>query len=509
MERIEDLKIGDILTAPPVQTVIRLEQGRTDAAAITKSFIATDEVAGHIDVLAQQFRKPHGTGCFIQGDFGSGKSHFLAVLSALLNSPQSVSYAGEGNDCLRSIISGPKFLTVDVSLVNFRGATPLERIVFSAMETALRRKGAAVSLSPVSEFVENLRGLCSDPDFAAAFIAECGVEKGLLGVWLDEHPREAYAAGQKVLTSRGLAVADQLVADRGELFEKAMSVVQKAGFEGIVLLMDELSEFLRSKPDPAGLNDDARMLQFLGERAQNNPLWILAAVQESVERTGDIAQSTIRKIKDRYPVRLHLSTVHIRGLIEKRLTIKKDRAEERLPIIYKRLSGRFAGFTRDYAMFRAVYPVHPDTLSLLEGLSDLFSQHRGIVDFVHSRVAGDPSRAIEGILAKSCLELLAPDAIYEHFAPRYTSFRQAYTRDFFRCTGQDSGDAACANAGAFCYSSNGQASVRQKTCRTFLFCRGRYGPGRERAIYCRSTSGASCLEERIFKQANGKGWRCA
>ena len=57
-------------------------------------------------------------------------------------------------------------------------------------------------------------------------------------------------------------------------------------------------------------------------------------------------------------------------------------------------------------------------MSLLEGLGELFSQHRGVVDFVHARIAGDPSRNIPGILGSPANELLAPDSLYEHFQSR-------------------------------------------------------------------------------------------
>jgi phosphoribosylformylglycinamidine synthase PurS subunit len=46
---------------------------------------------------------------------------------------------------------------------------------------------------------------------------------------------------------------------------------------------------------------------------------IVAAVQESIERTGDISQAIVRKIKDRFPVKMALSTLHIRALISERL----------------------------------------------------------------------------------------------------------------------------------------------------------------------------------------------
>ena len=79
------LRIGDLIEVPPVQTVIRLEEGRTHSFAIAESFVFTEEVSAHFSVLADALVKDHGRGFFLQGDFGSGKSHFLAALSTWLS----------------------------------------------------------------------------------------------------------------------------------------------------------------------------------------------------------------------------------------------------------------------------------------------------------------------------------------------------------------------------------------------------------------------------------------
>ncbi|PYR97245.1 MAG: hypothetical protein DMG12_24535, partial [Acidobacteria bacterium] len=76
---------------------------------------------------------------------------------------------------------------------------------------------------------------------------------------------------------------------------------------GFLLIMDELSEYLRSKPSAQSFNEDLRFLQFLGEWAQGHPLWILAALQEQIEHTGEIEYDLFRKIKDRYPIRFLLT----------------------------------------------------------------------------------------------------------------------------------------------------------------------------------------------------------
>ncbi len=203
--------------------------------------------------------------------------------------------------------------------------------------------------------------------------------------------------------------------------------MKSAGYDGLVLLVDELSEFFRSKPTPQALNEDARTLQLLGEMTGRHPLWIVAAVQESIEATGDVSQAILRKIKDRFPVRLGLTTMHVRALIGSRLVRRKPGADGEIARIHEHFRNQFASFTIPFDDFRACYPVHPVTLSLLEGLGDLFSQHRGIVDFVYARIAGDPERGIPGILDRPATELLGPDSIYEHFAQRLAEISAFHT----------------------------------------------------------------------------------
>jgi hypothetical protein len=350
------LKIGDLIDVPPVRTVIRLEEGRSIAGEIAASFVFTPEAAAHFSVLAEALSSGRGQGYFLQGDFGSGKSHFLAALYAWLAGGEARNPLDQRHAGLKRLDeSGKRFLPVDVSLVNFRAATALESIVIDAVNAALPPRGA-------------LEG----------------------------------AGGEQRLGA----------------FTRLLDRVKEAGFDGLFLLIDELSEFFRSKSTPQALNEDARTLQLLGELASRQPLWIVAAVQESIEATGDVSQAILRKIKDRFPVRLGLSTVHVRSLIGGRLVRRKPGADQEIARIYQHYKGQYATFSAPFDDFRACYPVHPATLSLLEGLGDLFSQHRGIVDFVYSRIAGDSSRGISGILSRPATELLGPDSIYDHFAAR-------------------------------------------------------------------------------------------
>ncbi|MDI7268853.1 MAG: DUF6079 family protein, partial [Myxococcota bacterium] len=185
---------------------------------------------------------------------------------------------------------------------------------------------------------------------------------------------------------------------------------------GLVLVVDELSEFLRSKPDARRFTEDVRFLQFMGEWAQDCRLFVVAAMQEAIEHAGDLEYDHYRKLKDRYPLRLRLTPAHVRDLIARHVLIKKPGYEEDATQLARRLAGALPAVPRDLGGLADVYPLHPATLDLLEEVRDRFSQTRGVVDFVVKRLGGDDARGIAPFLDREWGALLTPDAIVDHFA---------------------------------------------------------------------------------------------
>ena len=185
---------------------------------------------------------------------------------------------------------------------------------------------------------------------------------------------------------------------------------------GLLLVIDELSEYLRSKPSRQSFNEDLRFLQFLGEWAQRRPVWILAALQEQIEHTGEIEDDLFRKIKDRYPIRFLLTPFHVRDLIAGRILRKKSSYPAAVESLAQELKLVYPDTLVDYAEFCEVYPLHPVTLELLEEVRDRFSQARGIVDFTLTQLFGNAARGIEPFLDRPWGHLLTPDVIVDHFA---------------------------------------------------------------------------------------------
>jgi len=321
-------KIRELVTVRPRPTVVRLEHlTEQDAAWISATYFLTEQVRGHVAAVRHVLRQSHGTGVFVVGHYGSGKSHFLSYLTQQLRAGMLL----EGD-------AAPEVVTV--SLLNFRATMTLEEIVTTA----------------------------------------AGV---------DAHEPDRRIAWERLAQEQPA---------------------------GVVLVLDELSEFLRSKASRQAFNEDARFLQFLGEWAAGSRLWIVAALQEQIEHVGALESSLYRKIKDRFPLRLLLTPEHIRDLLASSILQRQPGYEEAVAELARQVEHALPQANVDLAALQQLYPLHPATLELLEEVRDLFSQTRGIVDFTVTQLLGDSSRGVAPFLDRPWGELLTPDVIVDHFA---------------------------------------------------------------------------------------------
>lgn len=354
------LRIGDLVEVPEIRTVIQLEDLKDSnlRRMIVETFVLTSEVLNSLRSVFTCICGLEGRGIFLKGHFGSGKSHFLSILSALLRYPSFWAPLLLQSPSLRDFEQELKkfhFLVAEISLVQHRGSEFLEDIILHA-----------------------------------------------------------------ILEELGEDMASRLDGSetRHDAFRKIKTVMEDRGFRGMVLVIDELSEFLRSKSDARVFNEDIRFLQYLGEEAGAFPLWVVASLQEWIEETGEIHQDSFNKIKDRYRVRLNLGRAHIEELVSERLIRHREGAESRINEIYEKLKSYFPTFPVTLDRFIRLYPVHPGTSTLLDRLKPLFSEHRGVVDFIHFRLKGDPERGIPSMLGLPADQLLTPEVIFDHFLDR-------------------------------------------------------------------------------------------
>jgi len=444
-------KISDVIEVPPVKTVIELatvrdldDEHTDELSNLLETFVVTKDIEQNLRIILDRIANypNEGMGFFLTGNFGSGKSHFLAVLSLLLQYPWAWKYITSQSNVLSQYetkLKDRRFLVLQIPLLEYRKGDVLEDIFWDSVEYTLFKYRIFTPLAQSSYFLEQFEKyvMPAHSRDVNAFIQSKLSDRYTWDTLRQESANDALVFAQEFLKVHGSHIPFKLTLDRQKAWDKLMAILKEHQFVGTVVLMDELSEFLKSKPDTRLLNEDTRFLQFLGEKSIHAPVWILGALQESIEKTGDINQATFNKIKDRYQRNLELSARHIRELLDRRLIQKKGpQAISAIGEAYHVLKNSFTDLKIGEDEFLQIYPVHPETLELLDVNTRFFSQRRGVVDFIHYQIKGDPSRQIKGMMDEDYTQLLTPDKIFDHFSFRIreivdlSPYYQIY-RDYF------------------------------------------------------------------------------
>ncbi|MGV8120641.1 MAG: DUF6079 family protein [Candidatus Xenobiia bacterium LiM19] len=409
--------VGELINVPPIRTVIQLLDARSENRSVTseiaETFVITDEIEEYLRQFLEALALPGGAGAFLKGHYGSGKSHFLSFLTMLIEgSTQQITLTGPLQKSKENL-RGKRFFTVLIPLFLFNAKESLDEIVLVSCQKALSAAlHKTVNLSNSTKLLESFNNYILPKE--KAFLERLSLSEE---AWHSLCANSPGGAAEKALAFLQNLPSNPLSFhfDRREAFGAIRNLLRSSGYAGLVLIIDELSEFLRAKPSAREFNEDIRSLQFLGEWSAHEPLWIICSLQEHIEDVGFIEQDIYKRIKDRYRFRFTLSTKHIESLIEKRVLVKREGSRTIIDGVYRKLLSSFPYLTITADNFFKIYPLHPSTLSMLEHLMGLFSQHRGIVDFLRTAVGGDPDRAIPSLLPEQCDRLLTCDAIFDHF----------------------------------------------------------------------------------------------
>lgn len=394
------MKLGDLIDVPPIRTVIQLADAQRAELQeeLLDRFVFTQDITHLFERLLHALERPQGLGAFLRGHYGSGKSHCLAFLHQLLAGNERA-WRRLPPPLQNSPVRHQRWILVSVPLFAYSAEHTLEQVVLQSLEDELARHLPEVPvLAESTRLLENFR----------TYVLP--IYRQRLADFETLPPEAALRRAREFLRT----LPDnplRLSYDRRQAMQILGDSLQGAR---VVLLLDELSEFLRSK-DPTAHREDVRFLQFLGEWSDKMPLWILASLQHSLEELGYGEEASALRIRERYPLRFHLSTRHLGDLISGRLVSHKDEAAiGRLWNDFQRI---YPGLITQQDFLRT-YPVHPATLELLEQLTPLFSRQRGLVDFVQAQLAGDPLRGLPGMLEGPADLLLTAERLFDHFRER-------------------------------------------------------------------------------------------
>ncbi|ROO83041.1 hypothetical protein EDD29_0530 [Actinocorallia herbida] len=436
MSPVEELYLKDVLDLPEEvhagQFKVELSGGFDATAVLVDQYVVTDQLKEAFDAALSQVRIAltgnTSLAAYLHGSFGSGKSHFMTVLHAVLEGHQAVL----GKPRLRELyaensewLSGRRFIMVPYHLV---GATDLGSKLLGGYVTAVRELGLPVPavyrsdalladarrqrefLSDDAAFAKWLGSSAipePDPDdvmpiggavgwttatLDAAFAAPHGsTERDALVSALLTGPLSSYARGQAGVRDAFLPLDEGL----GVISRHA----HQHGYNGLVLFLDELILWLQAHmSNQEMVNDEVSKLVKLIEAEDSvRPVPIISFISRQRDLSKlvgeDVMGAEVRNLErqveylaGRFQV-ISLEDRNLPAIIRERVLRPREGMRQQLADAFADVSSEDQE-VRDVLLdsggateatwndFRDVYPLSPALLNVLVALSGALQRER-------------------------------------------------------------------------------------------------------------------------------------
>ena len=406
--------------------VLRLAEGVTHPRETLGDYVVTEQLARCFDDALAFIRSAvegrSSKAAYLHGSFGSGKSHFMAVLHLLLQHNADVRSVAELGPVIAKHsgwLEGKKFLLVPYHMI---GAHSMEAAILGHYVDHVQRlhPGAPTPGVYLAERIfadaERLRQRMGDEAFFAglnAGAAGSGGGWGTIGASWDavrfEAALRAPARSEERtrlvgdLVTQFFAALQQVAAAGEEMFvplEDGLSIISKhaqgLGYDAVILFLDELILWLASHvADMEFVSREGQKITKLVEAATPDrpvPLVSFVARQRDLrELVGDHVPGAQKlsfvDVLKYWEGRFHLITLEDRNLpaiAEKRLLRPRSEAARRmLDRAFDEMQRARAEVLRvlltseaDQRMFRQVYPFSPALVQTLVAVSSVLQRER-------------------------------------------------------------------------------------------------------------------------------------
>ena len=352
--QIRDMFQDDINRS--INGVIKVDQSGADVTCQeVDEYVITKELKKHFITFFNNYvdsfdSQSADMGVWISGFFGSGKSHFLKMLSYILEN-KTIKGVSTVERFREKFAEDPAtFMLIDKATKN-----QTETILFNIdIEGPINKDKTAVLRVFAKMFYNHLGYYGEDLKVAMLehYIAQNGKTEEFRKVFEEKkgkpwvEMRKAYAFNGKFIIPTLMEVLDMSEEDAKQWFNDKSSV----DFS-IALLVDDIKEYVNSKPknfrllfmiDEVGqyVGTDTDMLlnlQSIIEKIGSecgSKVWVVCTGQEAIDEIIKVRADEFSRIQARFKTRLSLSSSSVDEVIQKRILKKKPDVSTKLEKIY-------------------------------------------------------------------------------------------------------------------------------------------------------------------------------
>ncbi len=309
------MKYGDLIQFDPIESVVQLRDADRASAAqhLINTYVISEEMAERLIQLVfpqLQFEQPvDNKGILVVGNYGTGKSHLMSVVSSL---------------------------AADASLLDNLNHT---NVTQAAKQIAGRFK---VIRTEIGATTMSLRDI---------LIAELEENLDKLGV--------DYVFPEIDATTNHKRAFEDMMEKFGQAYPE----------HGLLLVVDELLDYLRTRKDQE-LILDLNFLREVGEVCKDLRFRFMAGVQEAIfdsPRFSFVADS-VRRVKDRFE-QILIARNDVKFVVSERLLKKTAEQQAKIREYLTPFAKYYGGLNERMDEFVRLFPVHPDYIDTFERVS--------------------------------------------------------------------------------------------------------------------------------------------
>lgn len=314
------MRYGDLIQFEPIESVIQLlDANRPDEAKkLVSTYVISDDMAERIaKQMIPQLSFDEAVdhkGVLVVGNYGTGKSHLMSVLSLVAEDVGFVSMIRHPKVAEAAGAIAGKF---KVHRIEISSQMSLRDIITQQLEVFLDKYGVSYSFPPADKVINN----------KSAF-------EEMMAAFAEVHPNH-----------------------------------------GVLLVVDEFLEYLRSRKDH-DLVLDLSFLREIGEVTKHLRFRFVAGVQEAIfdsSRFQHVADS-LRRVKDRF-TQILLARQDVSFVVAERLLKKTTDQQNKIRAYLTPFAKFYGSMNERMDEYVRLFPVHPDYIGTFERL--VFTEKRG------------------------------------------------------------------------------------------------------------------------------------
>lgn len=405
MGKLNEIYEKDI--AREIQGVIKVDDENYIKQEL-EEYVVTDELLKHFNSFFESYNagingNTEKMGVWISGFFGSGKSHFLKIVSYLLENKivdgkAAVDYFdGKIQDAkLLADIKRAGNISTDVILFNIDSKASLDSVdgkdkILAVFEKVFNEKMGLSTIPHVAELERFLIREGKYEEFKNYFQEECGDN------WVDAR-NDFYFRRDEIVNSYSKAL-NKSKEEAENWFDKAEErydlsiekfaervrdyIKSKGDNHHVVFLVDEIGQYIGE--DGSLMLNLQTIVEDLGIEC-GGKAWVIVTSQEAIDDVIKVIGNNFSKIQGRFDTKLSLSSSDIDEVIKKRILAKKEEYKESLELIYDKdesiiknlLLFKNAAYQKlymDRIDFAETYPFIPYQFRLLQNVFTDIRKH--------------------------------------------------------------------------------------------------------------------------------------